>query len=143
MKKMFPFKTMNIPSCKSVTPLKYYSGLAFGCNIFLRCHTDEDYTMSIAQEHLKRKDKYEYHDDIVVYFCFLTLGVAVPLRPGDFLLFNALIPQCILSQCKQTDNIYLMSTYLKSTIVGMKNNVLPLTTKQAILSKRYQQIISK
>jgi hypothetical protein len=61
--------------------------------------------MSIAQVHLKGKDKYELHDDVVVYFCFPTLGVAVPLRPGDFLLLNALIPHCILSWCKQTDNI--------------------------------------
>ncbi len=35
---------------------------------------------------LKGKDKYELDDDDVVYFCFPTLGVAVPLRPGDFLL---------------------------------------------------------
>jgi hypothetical protein len=51
-KKVVPFKTMNIPSCKSVTPLKYYGGLPFGCNVFLQCHTDLDYTMSIALVHL-------------------------------------------------------------------------------------------
>jgi hypothetical protein len=95
--------------------------------------------MSIAQEHLKGKDKYELHGNIVVYFCFPTLGVAVPLRRGDFLLFNALIPHCILSRCKQTNNIYCVSMYLKSAIVGMNNNLMPLTTKQAILSKRYQK----
>jgi hypothetical protein len=99
--------------------------------------------MSIAQVNLKGKDKYELHDDVVVYFCFLTLSVPVPLCPGGFLLFNALIPHCILSQCKQTDNIYCVSMYLKSAIVGMNNNLMHLTTKQAILSKRYQKIISK
>jgi hypothetical protein len=35
MKKVVPFKTMNIPSCKSVTLLNYYGDLAFGCNVFL------------------------------------------------------------------------------------------------------------
>jgi hypothetical protein len=64
--------------------------------------------------HLKRKDKYELHDDVVVCFCFPTLGVAVPLHPGDFLLFNALIPHCISSQCKQSDDIYCVSMYLNS-----------------------------
>jgi hypothetical protein len=124
MKKGVPFKTMNIPSCKSksVTLLKYYGGLAFGCNVFLLCHTDLDYTMSISQVHPKGKDKYELHNDVVVYFCFPTLGCAFPLRPGDFLLFNALIPHCISSRCKQTDNIYCMSMYLKSAIVGMNNH---------------------
>ncbi len=34
-KKVVPFKTMNIPSRNSVTPLKYYGGFAFGCNVFL------------------------------------------------------------------------------------------------------------
>jgi hypothetical protein len=99
--------------------------------------------MSIAQVHLMGKDKYGLHDDVVVYFCFLTLGVAVSLRPGDFLLFNALIPHCILSQCKQGNNIYCVSMYLKSAIVGMNNNLLHLNTKQAILSKRYQKISKK
>ncbi len=98
--------------------------------------------MSIAQVHLKGKNKYELHDDVVVYFCFLTLGVAALLHPGDFMLFSTLIPHCILSQCKQTDNIYCVSMYLKSAIVGMNDNLLPLTTKQAILSERYQKIIS-
>jgi hypothetical protein len=86
--------------------------------------------MRFSQVHLKGKDKYGLHDDVVVYFCFSTLGVAVPLRPGDFLLFNALIPHCILSRCKRTDNIYCLSMYHKSAIVGMNNNLMPLTTKQ-------------
>ncbi len=47
--------------------------------------------MSIAQVHLKGKDKYKLHDDVVVHFCFPTLGVAVPLHPGDFWLFNKLV----------------------------------------------------
>ena len=51
--------------------------------------------MSIAQIFLKGKEFYTEKDDAVVYFCFPTLGVAVPLRPGDFLLFNALIPHCV------------------------------------------------
>ncbi len=64
-KKAVLFKIMNIPSHNSVTALKYYGGLAFGCNVFLRCHTDLDCMMSIAQVHLKGKDKYELHDDLV------------------------------------------------------------------------------
>ncbi len=120
-KKVAPFKTKNIPSYKSVTPLKYYSDLAFRWNVFSDVTQILDYTMRIAQVHLKGKDKYEFHDDIVVYY---------------FLLFNALIPHCILSWCKQTYNIYCMSIYLKSAIVGMNNNLMPLTTKQAILSAK-------
>jgi hypothetical protein len=53
-KQLVPIKTMKI-SCDDNTPLKYYGGISFGCNVFLRCHTDSDFTMSIASIHLKRK----------------------------------------------------------------------------------------
>jgi hypothetical protein len=39
----------------------------------------------IAQVHLKGKDKYELHDDVVVYFSFPTLDVAILLHHGNFL----------------------------------------------------------
>jgi hypothetical protein len=95
-KQVIPFKTMNMSSCKKSSSLKYHGGLAFGCNLFLRCHTDDDFTMSMAQIHLKGKDQYTLADDVVVYFCFPTWGVAAPLQPSDFLLFNAQIPDTSL-----------------------------------------------
>lgn len=133
---------MNIPSSESVTDAKYYGGIAFGSNVFLRCHTDADFTMSIAQIHLKGRDSYAMDDDVVVYFCFPTLGIAVPLRPGDFLLFNALIPHCISSRCRQSDEIMCVSMYLKTAVVGLNNNDLNLTSKQLVLMKRYHSIVS-
>ena len=137
-----PYNTMTIPppNDSDISPsAKYFSGIAFGCNVFLRCHTDADFTMSIAQIHLKGRHQYELDDPVVVYFCFPTLGVAIPLRPGDFLLFNACIPHCILSRCNEIDEIMCVSIYLKSAIVGMNNNSLELTEKQAVLAKRYHQ----
>jgi len=104
-KKVVPFKTM---SMSDSTPSKYFGALAFGCNVYLRCHTDDDFTMSIVQIHLKRKSKYEVNDDIVAYFCFPTLGCAVPLQPGDFFIFNALVPHCISSRCRQDDDIMVI-----------------------------------
>jgi hypothetical protein len=87
-KQVVPFKTMNTTFSSRESSLKYYGGLAFGCNVFLQCHTDADFTMSMAQVHLKGKGQYNVDDNVVVYFCFPTLGVAVPLRPGDFLLLT-------------------------------------------------------
>jgi hypothetical protein len=80
----------------------------------------------------------------VVYFCFPTLGVTVPLHPGDFLLFNALIPHCVSSQYRQDDAIMCVSMYLKSAVVGMNNNDLPLTPHQSVLvlAKQYHSIVS-
>ena len=99
--------------------------------IFLRCHTDADFTFSIVHVLLKGKSKYLPGDDVVTYFCFPTIGVAVPLRPGGYLLFNAKLPHCISSRCKFEDEILCTLTYLKTAIVGMNNNNLPLTQEQA------------
>ena len=141
-KQVVPFKTMNMSSCKKSSTLKYYGGLSFGCNLFLCCHIDDDFTMSMAHVHLKGKDQYSLADNVVVYFCFPTLGVAVPLRPGDFLLFNAQIPHCVSSRCKHTDQIMVLSMYLKTSVVGLNNNDLQLNTRQAILAQRYHSNVS-
>jgi hypothetical protein len=142
VRQVVPFKTMNPPFSSSESSLTYYGGLAFGCNVFLRCHTNEDFTMSMAQVHLKGMDQYSTNDPIVVYFCFPTLGVAVPLRPGDFLLFNPLIPHCVSSRCRHFDKIMIVSMYLKSAVVGMNNNQLPLNSKQSALANRYNELFN-
>ncbi len=67
-KQVVPFKTMSMPSSSHTSMLKYYRALAFGHNVFLWCHTDSDFSMSMAQIHLKGKDKYELDDDVVVFF---------------------------------------------------------------------------
>jgi hypothetical protein len=106
-------------------------------------HTDADITMSIAQIFLKGKELYTDKDDVLVYFCFPTLGVAVPLRPGGFLLFNALILHCVSSGCRQDDSIICVSIYLKSAVIGMNNNDLSQTNKQAMLTKCYHTLVTK
>lgn len=134
-KRVVPFKTFT--SSRKDLPsnfhARYFGGIAFGTNVFLRCHTDADFTFSIIQVFLKGKSQYLPDDDVVVYFCFPTLGVAIPLRPGDYLLFNARIPHCISSRCKYEDEILCTSMYLKTAIVGMNNNDLPLTQEQTTI----------
>ncbi len=39
-KQVVPFKTMNRTVSSNESRLKYYGGLAFGCNVFLQCHTN-------------------------------------------------------------------------------------------------------
>jgi hypothetical protein len=71
------------------------------------------------------------------------LGVAIPLRPGDYLMFNSLIPHFVSSRCNNNDNVVLLSTYLKTAVVGMNNNKLELTPSPAFLAKRYQSFLSQ
>ncbi len=61
-----PFKTMS--------GSKYYGGIAYGCNVFFRCHTDADFAMSISQIFLKGRNRYKIDDEVVVYFLFANFG---------------------------------------------------------------------
>ncbi len=121
----------------------FFGGIAFGTNVFLCCHTDANFTMSISQVFLKGRPVYHIHDDIIACFCFPTLGVAVPLCPGDYFMFNALIPQCISSRCNLDDEIMCTSIYLKTVIVGMNNNYLQLTHKQLQVANKLHSSIKK
>ena len=136
-KNVLPFKTMHSPPSHSIPSAKYFSAIAFGCNVFLRCHTDDDFTLSMAHILLDGQDRYELDNDVVVYFCFPTLGVAVPMRPGDFLIFNSRIPHCISTRCRHSERIMCISMFLKTLVVGGNNNSLPLSTTQQMLSEMY------
>ena len=116
------FKTMEpSPSSSHQKTGRYYSGLGFGINVFLRCHVDRDFTMSIVQVHVD-DHIYQVDDKIVCYFAFPRIGIAVALRPGDFLLFNPQEPHSISSRCRTEDEIYCISSYLKTAVVGLNDN---------------------
>ena len=116
------FKTMEpSPSSSHQKTGRYYSGLGFGINVFLRCHVDRDFTMSIVQVHVD-DHIYQVDDKILCYFAFPRIGIAVALRPGDFLLFNPQEPHSISSRCRTEDEIYCISSYLKTAVVGLNDN---------------------
>ena len=57
---------------------RYYNGLGFGINVYLRNHIDQDFTMFIVQAHIDNDD-YQMEDRIICYFTFLQTGLAVAL----------------------------------------------------------------
>ncbi len=77
--------------------------------------------MSIVQAHIDNHD-YQVNDRIAIYFAFQRIGIAVALRPGDFLLFDPQEPHSISSRCKAEDKIDCASSYLKMAIVGLNDN---------------------
>jgi len=52
--------------------------------------------------------------------------VAVALRPGDFLLFNPHEPHSISSRCNREDDVYIISSYLETAVVGFNDNSDPI-----------------
>ena len=110
-KKLIPFKTFSFTVKKSTTlSSEVFGGIAFGTNVFIQCHTDADFTMSISQVFLKGRPEYQLNNHVIA-FRFPTLGVAVPLRPGDYFMFNALISNCISSRCNMDNDIMCTSVY--------------------------------
>jgi hypothetical protein len=137
-KEAVPFMTMSA-LCNRFH-VKYFGAIAFGRNVFLRCHTDEDFTMSVTQVYIKGCDCYQAGDKIVAYFCFPTIGVAIPMRAGDYVIFDATIPHCISSRCHIDDELMCVSFYLKSRVVGMNNNSFPTTADQIRLSALHDKM---
>ena len=71
-KKVVSFKTFtsSMEDNHSNFNAQFFGGIAFGTNVFLRCHTDEDFTFSIIQVFLMGKSQYWLDDQVVAYFCF-------------------------------------------------------------------------
>lgn len=63
--------------------------------------------------------------------------MAVPLRPGDVIIFNPLEPHAISSRCEPDDEVFCVSVYLKSAVVGLNDNSIPLSPVEEELSRLY------
>jgi hypothetical protein len=90
------------PSSTQKKSERYYNGLGFEIDVYLRSHIDRDFTMFIVQAHINNHD-YQVNDRILCYFAFPRIGTAVALWPGDFLLFNPQKPHSISPCCKSGD----------------------------------------
>jgi hypothetical protein len=96
-----------------------WSSMAFGKNVFLNAHMDEDYFWSLTSV---ITENYDYHSEVVNYFCFPTHGVCVALKPGDLLLFNPKVSHCISSICNPKDEVFCISMYSKTAVVSQNDN---------------------
>ena len=119
-----------------------FNAVAFGVNVFLRAHMDQDFTYSVIQAHVAGH-KYDVNDAVVCYFCFPALGVAVPLRPGDFLLINALEYHCVSSRCRSDVDVFVLSCYLKTAVVGGNDNKRQLTEREIDCLGEYDEVLRR
>ena len=74
---------------------------------------------------------------LFVIFCFPRLGLAVALKPGDFLLVNALEYHCLSSRCNSDHNLFCVSSYLKTAIVGGNDNKRQLSVQEVECMKAF------
>jgi hypothetical protein len=137
------WETIKSSDAKNETTTKIFNGIAFGVNVYLRAHIDQDFTYSVIQVHVDGVG-YSLNDDVVCNFCFPKLGVAVALKPGDFLLINALEHHCLSSRCHSGYDIFCVSSYLKTAVVsGNDNSKLLSTNELQCLSEYDDQLKGK
>ena len=115
-----------------ILPLKIFGGIAFGFQVHNKIHTDDDYSRSVVSVHVENF-QYRFLNHIVAYFCFPRIGIAVALRPGDILIFNAQEPHAISSRCRSNYKVLCGSMYLKTAVVGLNNNSIEFTLMQQSL----------
>jgi hypothetical protein len=119
--------------------VNYISGSHVDDDFFLSCltvicHDDNDVTVRTAEG-----STYKENLPIAVYFCLPKLGVAVALRPGDYIVFNPREPHCVSMREKyyEKKQVYVMSFYLKSSIVGRNDNTMSNSSLKQTASLKY------
>jgi hypothetical protein len=110
------------PSVSPKISSTIFPAIACGRNVYLNVHTDDDYFWSATT--IIQNDAGPLQEDsaILNYFCFPTKGISVALRHGDILLFNPTVPHCISSRCDETRDVFCISLYLKTAVVGGNDN---------------------
>lgn len=110
--------------------------------MYLCAHEDKDFTYSAVTVLTKGKGVYNENDNVMAYFNFPRLGLAIPLKPGDVLFFNPKEAHMISSRCQNEDDIYCLSFYLKSNLIGGNDNSQLLTEEQEGCQWHYENIIN-
>jgi hypothetical protein len=112
-------------------------------NTFISAHMDDDFyysLLTLASAHALRQkiDRYELSADVSNYFVFPEQGIAVAMRPGDMLIFNPKYHHCISSRAYEYANkdVFSLSLYLKTAIIGKHDNTIPLTSIECELLLR-------
>ena len=86
---------------------------------------------------------YMLKDRVVASFFFLCYSSAVWLKPGDVLSFNPLEPHVILSRYHQSHDIFCLTSYLKSSVVGLNDNDLHFHPNDSIPAIAFCKIIHR
>ncbi len=126
---VFPVLRTLLPSDLPPLILKVtsmWTSWAIGMNVFLNRHVDDDWTWSCCGVVAEDDDM----EAIVCYLVFPRLGVAVPLRNGDAIVFNARVEHCISARCNPNRDAYYVGFYINSGMGGMNDRKVDVTEEQ-------------
>ncbi len=126
-------ETFLVPNITQKTSV--YGAFACRVNSHLATHVDADYTYSATSVHWR--GLYHYDDEILCYFAFPRLVIAIPLCSGDVLVFIPNEPHCVSSPVQNADDIYCVSLYLKSDNIGKHDYGIDISSYEEQLLDYY------
>jgi hypothetical protein len=128
-------KTHGAGEAKKSTSI--FAAIANAQDYFSQAHCDDDFFYSLLTINVptlvpKSKSVYAMDAHVAHHFVFPEFGVAVAMRPGDLLLFNAQCYHCLSHKEDAYDGqpVHSTSFYLKTNIIGKNDNSLPLTIQE-------------
>jgi hypothetical protein len=87
-----------------------------------RVHTDADYFLTTLMVYYNVEAE---PDEVLYYFCFPTYNLAIPMKLGDIIVFNPLVPHCATNPSRKTTKIYscYVSKKTCNTVVAKNETV--------------------
>ena len=130
---------VELTECKKLGNTDSTTGLSLTAdNVQFWVHCDDDSTHSTVIV-LKKDHVCTPGDCVVAHFCFPRLGLAVPMRPGDVLVFNSQEPHCLSSRSHESDSIYGVAIFMKAMVAGGNDNSKPNTQVQTYLAEKLER----
>jgi len=126
VKQISPFTGFKLTHKRCLPDSKFWTSIALSKNILMSQHTDDDFFLGAVS--VLSETGFDAHNEILQYFCFPGLGISVPLRHGELIMFNPSILHCISSRVKCDKNVIVASLYLKTAVVGGNDKDIVLDT---------------
>jgi hypothetical protein len=103
--------------------LGYFTAMALATEYWSPLHTDNDlfYTLLSCYDPTMELQKSFKHNTLF-YFCFPSVGYAVPMKNTDVLLFNSSFPHCATNFRYKTTRIFSLFTSATTIYSGMVGN---------------------
>jgi hypothetical protein len=101
----------------------YFTGMALATEYWSPLHVDNDLfftLLSCFDPTMELKNSYK--ENILFYFCFPSVGLAVPMRNTDVLLFNSSFPHCATNYRRKSTRIFSLFTSATTIYSGMVSN---------------------
>ncbi len=99
-----------------------FSQMAIATGYWSPLHTDDDVFRTLLSCYCKKKMNTKKKDDILFYFVFPSVGIAIPMRSTDILVFDSKFPHCASNYRCDDTFIFSCFTSAKTTNAHLANN---------------------